>query len=199
MTLVDLSRISKPNITPPSIESEPDYDTFIKLENKYQCELNKMLDDFDKGVPIVWLTANMAIIEMLFLNYQSISNYMDSMIYNNINQSKKGFENGIRTFASAATFGAWIIGKEFKKKYPNQTDKFLNKSTIDIKDIPFKETQILLNAVYLPYYMFALIFTNYYDSEYGKNVRSQKDGHLKDTYQSMMKGILGCFLEGIKS
>lgn len=202
MPKVNLSKIHKPNINPPVILSEPDDNdlvTFEQLGVKYDRERYSMIFINEWEEVAVWRTVHRSIIDMILLNFQSISLYMDNVIYEGITGGKNGLEDGIRTFVMGASFGSWCVGKEFMKNKPSIATKFLNKDTIDINDIPFEETQLLLKAVYLPYFTFAFIFSEYYDSEYGKNVRYQKEGHLTDTYQSTMKGLLACFLEGIKS
>jgi hypothetical protein len=203
MPKVNIHKIKKPNIVPPVTLSELDDGGFMSFEvlgEKYEREMYSMFDAFEwKGEKAVWMTVRRSIIDAIFLNFQTISHYMNDMIYNNISGGKNGFEDGIRTAVTASTFGSWCVGKEFIKNKPSIATKFLNKDTIDINDIPFEETQMLIKAVYLSYCVFADLFSDYYDSEYGKRVKYQKEGHFTDTYQSMMKGILACFLEGIQS
>lgn len=52
-----------------------------------------------------------------------------------------------------------MIGKEWGKKDVELRARLRNKETIDINDIPFDAMQLLAKAIYLPYFLFASVFT----------------------------------------
>jgi hypothetical protein len=82
---------------------------------------------------------------------------------------------------------------------PHLARRFLNKETINLNDIPHDDLHLLLKAAYLPYSVFAIIFSAYYESPIGRITKHKAEGHFGDTYESIMKGIMACFLEGIQS
>lgn len=195
---VDISKVSKPNITPPLILSDPDIKPLEPLIDKYEPILNKTMNGPFGKLP-EWTSIRKALNDVIFLNFQTISYYMDNEVYGNNSEKKNSLEQQVKTVTTLASSCAWMVGKEWGEKDPNLKGKLHNKEAIGINDVPFDAMQLLANAVYFPYFLFAVIFTEYYDSTYGQNVRHQKNGHLVDTYQSMMKGMLACFLMGVKS
>jgi hypothetical protein len=195
---VKLSQISKPKITPPSSLPDPDLTLLNPLIIKYEPVLDKMMGDLG-GKPLEWIEIKRGLDDVILLNYKSISHYMDKEVYRHSIEKKQNWEEQINTATTLATTCAWMIGKEWGQKDFGLRTKLCNKKTIDITDIPFDAMQLLATAVYMPYFLFAGGFTEYYNSAYGKNVRNQKEGHFADIYQGMMRGVLACFLMGVKS
>jgi hypothetical protein len=195
---VNKSKVSKPNLTPPSLLSDPDIRPLEPLINKYERIYDIKVDDPYGKLP-EWASIKKALDDVIFLNFQSISYFMENEVYINSIEKRNFFEHIVKEITTLASSCAWMIGKEWDEKNPNLKAILRNKQTVEISDVPFDAMQLLANAAYFPYFLFANIFTAYYDGAYGKNVRHQKNGHLTDTYQGMMKGMLACFLMGMKS
>jgi hypothetical protein len=195
MSKVNIHKIKKPNIEAPVLLPDMQDDcseTIGQLADKYGREL---LNAIEKGEETILMLVRQSIVDILLLNYQTISFFMK----NAYTLTQDEIESAASMSATSATMGAWCVGKEFMIKKPHLATKFLYKDAIDINDIPYEELQLLEKAAYLPFNIFAVVFSDYYNSTEGKRMRFQKEGHFKDTYQSIMKGVLACFLEGVQS
>jgi hypothetical protein len=203
MSKVNIYKIKKPNIEPPvtlSVQNIEDVTgIFNSLYEKYRTDMHSLIEMKGKGYDVAFITVFRSIVDMILLEYESISLYMNNIFYKKSGGNKNQHEETIKRGAYTATSSAWLIGKEFINRDPYIATQFSNSDTIEIQEIPYGEFQLLLKAVYVIYYPFAVIFTDYYNSKYGHRMRFQKEGHFRDTYQSMMKGMLACFLEGIQS
>lgn len=195
---INLLKIPKPQITPPSELSEPDISSLEPLIKKYEPTLNQIMSN-PYGKPPEWLSIKTHLDDVFLLNFQTISFYMESEVYKGNSQERKWWEEQIKTTTATLVSCSWMIGKEWGKKDIDLRARLRNKETIDINDIPFDAMQLLAKAIYIPYFLFASVFTEYYNSEHGKKLSHQKDGHLKDTYQSIAKVAVACFLIGVKS
>ena len=192
-----ISRVVKPHIPPPPILSKPDTKPLQPLIEKLKPVLQWFMNHPDN--PPEWLPVKQSFDDVLFLNYETISPYMEKEVYKNSPERRTVFEKQVRNYTSMASSFAWMLGKEWGQKDPVLKTELLNKETVKIKDIPVAALKLLENAVYFPYYVFAGVFTRYYDSPEGKDARYQKDRHMADTYQGMLKGMLIGFLIGISS
>jgi hypothetical protein len=186
----------KPKVAPPASLDEPDTDALSPLIEKYESLLDSTLDSF---ISPAWVKYKKAFDDVIFLNFQSISAFMDNEVYMGEPTRKQELEKNIKTATTYAASCGWIVGREWATNFPVLHARLKAKSRIGTDDIPSDAMVLLQTAGYLPYYLFALIFTDYYDSDYGQRTRHQKDAHLKDTYQSIMNGTIMCFLEGVKS
>jgi hypothetical protein len=190
-----LNIFNKPKVAPPSELYEPDLSEFEELSCKYEYMLSEQLNTLQPE-KIVWLKYREAIIDMLLLNFDTISYFMDSVIYPRV--SKGDLDERIRIQSTSATATAWAIGFEYGKVNSLQRSKLIKKKSLDTDDIP-SDIMVQLNKLACSvFYIFALVFTEYYDSRFGIRTRHQKEGHIKDTYQGIMKGIMMCFLDGLK-
>lgn len=194
----EISRIPKPNISPPLILSVPDVKSLEPVMVKYESILNKILDE-RKGLPPTWVKVKLALDDSIFLNYKTISHFMNIEVYENNIDKKRELEDLVKAYTFYAASYAWIVGKEMNERDPKLKQRFNDINSFRVEEIPSDALELLKNAAYLPYYFFAIVFTDYYDSEYGMKVRYQKLGHLVDTYQGIMKGMVACFLDGLKS
>jgi len=195
---INLLKIPKPQITPPSELSEPDVSLLEPLIKKYEPVLNQIMSN-PHGKPPEWLSIKTHLDDMFLLNFQTISFYLESEVYKGNPKERKFWEEQIKTTTTMLASCSWMIGKEWSKKDSDLRARLRNKQIIDINDIPFDAMQLLAKAIYVPYFLFASVFTEYYNSKHGKKLSHQKDGHLKDTYQSIAKVAVACFLIGVKS
>ena len=124
---------------------------------------------------------------------------MKNEVYENNSDMVKKVNELIKTNNYIAASSAWFAGREWGSKSQSLRVRLSGSDKIGINDIPTDALKLLFHSVYYAYYWFAVTFSEYYDSKYATNVRFQKEGHLKDTYQGMMKGILACFIDGIRS
>lgn len=193
-----ISNIPKLEISPPRILTVPDVNNLEPLMNKYESILNKILDE-RKGLPPTWVKVKLALDDSIFLNYETISHFMNIEVYENNIDKKRELEDLVKAYTFYASSYAWIVGKEMNERDPELKQRFNKVNSFQIEEIPSTALELLKNAAYFPYYLFAIVFTDYYDSEYGMKLRYQKQGHLVDTYQGMMKGMVACFLDGLKS
>jgi hypothetical protein len=192
-----ISRVVKPHIPPPPLLSKPDIKPLQPLIEKLKPVLNWFLDHPEN--PPEWLPVKQSFDDVLFLNYETIRPYMEKEVYKSSPDRRTAFEKQVRNYTSMASSYAWMLGKEWGQKDPAIKTELLNKEKVKIKDIPVAALKLLENAVYFPYYVFAGVFTRYYDSPEGKDSAYQKDRHMADTYQGMLKGMLIGFLMGISS
>lgn len=195
---VNLAKMPTPNIYPPANTSEIDITPLEPLLEKNETFIRRLATDPNTRPP-EWLPVKEALQESILLNFQSISQFMNNEVIKN---SKENIMELNELVSKATTMGslyAWIIGKEWKQKDPDLRHRLIEKDTIQLDEVPHDALQLLLIAVLFPYYIFAQFFIDYYDSPYGHSVKYQKTPHLIDTYQAMMKGILACFLMGLKS
>ena len=179
----------KPRVAPPSGLPAPNLDALEPLVKKYESMM-------DQSRP-QWTKVQVAFDNAILLNFDTISYYMERKVYPGL--SRHDLEQKVHTSTSYAALCGWVVGKEWGTRYPDLAIRLRNKSRLDTSDIPSDAMELLTKAVYFPYWLFATIFIGYYDSNFGKQVRQQKDAHLKDTYQSLMNGMIMCFLAGIQS
>jgi hypothetical protein len=198
MSRVNIHKIKKPHIGAPALSPGLDDDcreTISQLTDKYEREIRSMMNAIEKGEESLIIIVRQSIIDVITLNFQSISNFI-KITYT---LTKEEIDSPISMTASEATFGAWCVGKDFMRTKPHLASRFLNKETIDLNDIPHDEQYLLIKAAYLPYSVFAIIFSQYYKSPIGRITKHQEEGHFGDTYESIMKGVMACFLDGIQS
>jgi len=195
---IDISRIPKPEVFPPETLENPDLEPFNYLIDKYQPLATKILSD-RKGELPVWCEVKLALDDTVFANFNSISHFMKYEVCENDSDMIKKANELIKTNNYIAASSAWFVGKEWGSKYPSLRARLSESDKIGINDIPTDALNLLFHSVNFTYYWFAVTFSEYYDSKFGTSVRFQKEGHLKDTYQGMMKGILACFIDGVRS
>lgn len=187
----------KPRIAPPSELNEPDLDALDPIISKQKPFFDKFISSNSQELQN-WVKYKKAMDDLIFLNFMSISHFMD-MLYMNKKVHKLDLEEIIKTSTTYAASCGWMIGREWANNNYNLLAKLINKSFINSDDVPSDAMILLYKATNLPYWHFAVIFTEYYDSPYGQRTRPQKDSHFKDTYQSLLIGVLVCFLDGVKS
>lgn len=188
----------KPNVTPPSTNIELDLTELNILINKYEYLIEKSIDSF-ADEPAFWGKIKLAFDDLLLMNLDSISYYLTNEGSDGDPFIKNKLAERIKTMTTYSAFSGWIIGKEWAKKDRNLY-KYLNKKTIiEITDVPTDAMSLLYKAVNFPYNGFTIIFDGYYKSSIGNKKKHQQQSHYKDTYQSLVKGILLCFLDGVKS
>ena len=190
----------KPKVVSPSNLDEPNWDGLSPIFEKYKYLLNNIPDPLTSALP-TWSKYKDAFDDVIFLNFETISNFMNNEIYKCNLSIKQEFDHNVKTATTTAAFCGWMVGCEWAKNNPNLYSRLKNKSQNEIStnDIPADAMMLLHKAVYFPYWIFASVFTGYYDSRYSQHTRHQKDAHLKDTYQSLLFGELMCFLDGVKS
>lgn len=195
---IDLLNIPKPQITPPSDLLKPDLSLLKPLIDRYTPIVKQLMQGRDRTI-MECLSIKSHVDDVFFANFQSISFFMEKEVYQGSSQERKWFEERIDTATTALAIYSWMIGKEWGIKDKNLRARLHEETTIDANEIPFDAMVLLTKAINIPYYIFAVIFTDYYESGYGERLHNQKDGHLKDTYQSFTKAAIACFLIGIKS
>ncbi len=200
MVKININKIEKPNINPLYLSTEPcdrDMEIIYKLQGRYTTVLERMAKDQLKGKESIWYPIRQSILDYELLNFQSFSYYMENEVYKN--KKRDEFEHDLKITIDDAVFTAYLVGKDFKNNNPYLTDKYIYKDSIEINDIPNEEIKLLEISTWMAYYLFGLITSDYYDSNYGKKLKHLKEGHLTDAYCGIMKGMLACFLEGIQS
>lgn len=195
---VDISRIPKPIISPPSVIVAPEIEFVDGLLGKYWTIINEHLDNKNNREPVIF-KVKLAIDNVILVNFKSIDYFMKNEVYDNSIEKEEELIELIKRYNTLATAYAWIIGYEWGQNYSRLKLHLEETEIINIEDIPADTLQKLIDATYYAYYLFALVFNEYYESIYGKNVRYQKEGHLEDIYQGMMKGILACFIDGVRA
>jgi len=190
-----LGRKRKPDIEPPSSLPEPERGDLDPIITKYTPLIDSMFNPSWRPLPS-WVQFKKAMDDLLFLNFRSISNYMENEWYKRI--GKQEFEVTLKETTTAAASCGWMVGYEWATHDLNLHFNLGPKIYLSVDDIPIDALKLLLKAAYFPYYFFASIFTDYYKSSYGQRTRDQKDAHLKDTYQSLLEGVFMCFLEGVR-
>jgi len=185
----------KPNIEPPSSLPEPERGDLDPIIEKYKPLIDSQFDPPWRPLP-GWVQFKKAMDDVLFLNFKSISNYMENEVYKRI--SKQEFEATVKDASTAAASCGWMIGREWAIRDLDLHSSLGPKNYLSVDDIPADALKLLLKAAYFPYWLFASIFTEYYKSSFGERTRDQKDAHLKDTYQSLVEGVFLSFLEGVR-
>lgn len=182
----------KPNVEPPPGLPDPEFDAFNDLIKKYQneYEINLFADNLSDVVRI-----KEAMDDVFDIEFTGIRNFLRSTKTSDQMAEIARFRN---MFTSIATSASWMIGRESASKDALLKTRLEHKRNIDIDDVPNDAMMLLTKAVYLPYWLFASVMSDFYDSRYGARNRYQKEAHLKSTYQSFMKGVLMCFLAGVK-
>lgn len=186
----------KPNLEPPSSLLEPESGDLDPIIKEFQPLIDSQFDPPWRPLPS-WVQYKKAIDDVLFLNFNSISNYMEHEYYEKVS-SKQQFDEDVKSASTFAASCGWMIGHKWAI---NDLDLYSNlgpKDHISVDDIPVDALKLLLQAAYFPYWLFASIFTEYYKSRYGERTRDQKDAHLQDTYRSIVEGVFLSFLEGVR-
>jgi len=183
---------TKPKVAPPSDFKSPDLELFRPLLNKYESILQT-------GALSGCARYKEAIDDVILMNFGTISYFMNDVVYKNNNENKRKIEDALKVASSNATTLAWVIGKEWASKDPSFRERLKGKSRISTDDIPADAMELLGKAVNFPFSIFAKIMSDYYNSNYGRGTRYQKDAHLKDTYQGLISGMLMIFLYGVQS
>lgn len=188
----------KPKLAPPQSLEEPDLSALDPLVEKYRTAAATFAHRQFGRTP-AWARIKEAFDDVVFMNFRSIKFFIDAAVDQFGNEWKSQVEERVKRSSSYAASCGWIIGREWGSRDPTLRARLRTRDGIDTDDVPADAMELLGKAVYYLYSVFAEIFTTYYDSEYGRRVRRQKDDHLRDTYQSFMKGMLICFLSGVKS
>jgi hypothetical protein len=187
----------KPQVTPPQNLEEPDFRELDRLIEKHRAAAERFTNQQIGQTPS-WGRIREAFNDAVFYNFESISQFMRFFCQNS-DERKNLLEDRVKRSSNFAASSAWIIGREWASRHSALRDKLKTKEEIEIDEVPSDAMELLARAVYYLYSLFAEIFTFYYDSEYGRRTRQQKDNHLRDTYQAFMKGMFACFLSGAKS
>ena len=172
-----LSKASKPTITPPPSLDKPDLDLLEPIIQKYQPHLNRIMGG--NTIP-EWLYVKKTFDDLIFLNLQTISHFMDNEVYEHDNRKKKGLEEQIKTATTMSVSCAWMIGKEWSRKDSSLRQNLRNKNRIELKDVPKDALFLLEKAILPPYSVVSIFFNEYYNSSYGKHLSYQQEGHLTD-------------------
>lgn len=188
---------TKPDVTPPTTNNEPDFSEFDPLVEKYEHYLKNSMEFFDELPKFGKI--KLAFDDLIFMNLKSINYYLDNECYNGDFLVKKKMEEHIKTLTAYGTFCGWAVGREWGLKDRHLLNKLKHKSKIKMNEVPSDALILLHKATYFPYWIFTLIFDDYYKSSIGSKSSYQKTAHYKDTYRSLLNGILMCFLDGIKS
>ena len=154
---------SKPEISPPLILTELDLEELNKLAEKYEPLIMSKSEPFWRPRP-PWIQYADAIDDVLFLNFASISYFMENEVYKQVDKSVH--EETVKDLTTLAASCGWIIGHEWRSL--DLIKEYENNNFLTVDDIPPKALKTLLKAIYPPYYLFASIFTKYYESDYGK-------------------------------
>ena len=189
------NKSKKPNIDPPEILHELDQGDLKPLIEKYEPLIDEQFEPSWRPLP-GWVEYKKAMDDVLFINFRSISHYMENVVYQQVSQYEH--EKTVKELTTFAASCGWMVGREWAIRDLDLHSCLGPKNQLDVDDIPSDALKLLIDAVYFPYYLFASIFTKYYDSSYGQRTRDQKKDHFKDTYQSLLKGEFFCFLEGVR-
>jgi len=192
-----MSPFSKPKLAPPQDLSEPDFRDLDILNDKYRAEANAFAHQ-TLGRTWGWYRIKESFDDLVFLELNSIKNFMVKGFWQD-DSRKKIIDERIRKSTTFAASSGWVIGREWATKYPDLCAKLKNKDEIDTDDVPADAMVLLGKALWYLYSLFVKIHMVYYDSDYGRPIRNQKEEHFRSTYQSLMKGMFTCFLSGVKS
>lgn len=186
----------KPKVEPIIPKNEPDFRELESLILKHKAAAiqyeNRKIGNLES-----WGRIREAYNDVFSINLQSISMYMQ--YFCDTQQKKDALEERIYLNNTFAAYSSWIVGREWGFRYPDLVARFRDKTVIIAGEVPADAMEMLNKSLYDSYSLFSQIFGFYYDSEIGRPVRFQKENHLKDTYQSMLRGSLICFLSGVKS
>jgi len=187
--------LRKSNSSSPILE-DPDLDTLEPLIIKYR---DNFLNRFDFSKPPEWYKYKKAIDDVIIRNFDSISFFMNNKIYKNKKSNQEKLLENVKTASMYATSCGWMIGYDCCIRDGLLKSRLASRVNIQKGDIPKDAMNLLQIAAYNPYWIFATMFIQYYESSYASLVRSQKDFHLRDTYNGILTGVMMCFLYGAQA
>lgn len=189
----------KPRIDPPQdLDNEPDFSELVDILEKHQ-EIALKLAHKKIGGLKSWVEIREAIKDAVNYQFAGISNFLDRHFYQQDKQKEKLHQKRISQYSNFTASSSWAVGREWGLRDPELRDRVRKLEYIDIYKLPKEVVELLKLSVFDIYSMFYFPHKFFYESPYGRLSRGQMDNHMRDTYQSMMKGALMCFLSGVKS
>lgn len=193
--------VIKPKILPPDLS-----DAFFQSHDQRTHNLERLMNCYNGDIKYLtsdlqWHESNpvcryrTAMIDLLEINFSSISFFLSSSLKK---KEIKDLEKDILNCSTTAILGAWVLGIDFFLNNNNEDQPNISSESFRISNLPPKTRYLLLTAGNIPYILFGTYFLDYYHSPFGKNMRFQQEGHLIDTYQSIMVAVRECFIEGIR-
>lgn len=194
---------SKPSIDPPKgLDNpdypEPDYSGLYHLLEKHE-EVASRMANTEFGGAKSWVEMREHLKNAVNIQLSSISNFLDRRFYQNDQDRKELYKTRIHQYSNFAASGSWVIGREWGARDPDLRQKLSNSKTVDLSLLPNEVIELLRLSIFEIYTLFYFPHKFFYESRYGRRTRKQRKAHMRDTYQSMMKAALICFLSGIKS
>ncbi len=184
-------------IIPPPIIDDPDLVTLDPIVQKYRSIINNNINLQNAKEP-EWVCFKKALDDVFEFNFESIFFYLEKEVFFGESIKKKEFEDHYKTATTYATSCCWMIGREFSKMdRALQEDLKINKQ-ITINNIPKRAIELIKIAAYFPYWYFANVFSEYYESPYTMH-KNQKESHLANTYKVIINCLIKCFYEGVIS
>lgn len=194
---------NKPDIDPPKGLDNPDFpeQDFTELYHlleKHEGEARRLANTEIRGTKS-WAEIREHIKNIVDIQLAAISNFLERHFYEGDQTRKNLYKTRIHQYSNLAASGGWVIGREWGERDPGLREALSEKKTLDIELLPDGAVKLLRLAVFEIYSIFYFPHKFYYESRYGRRTRKQREPHMRDTYQSMMKGVLICFHSGIKS
>lgn len=193
----------KPDIDPPQGLDNPDYPELdysglYHLLEKHEEEASRLANT-EIGGTKSWVEMREHLKNVVNIQLSAISNFLDRHFYEGDQERKDLYKTRIHQYSNFAASGSWVIGREWGAKDQNIRQKLSNSSMVDINLLPNEVVELLRLSIYEIYSFFYLPHKFFYESRYGRRTRKQRKAHMRDTYQSVMKAALICFLSGVKS
>ncbi len=201
-TIVDNTQpnVNKPDFLPPQITDE-----FIESLPHIGDKLNNLVKKYITDVNYyktgsTWIGSNIqqyrtALKDMLILNFSSISSFLDPQLNR---KERKELDKNIATYATLATMGSWVVGIDYYNNYKDNALSIITDKYFSLRKLPQYYMNLVLSTASIPYGFLGMYLLAYYDSDYGRNMKFQQEGHFVDTYQSMLVAVRECFLDGIR-
>jgi len=193
----------KPDVDPPKGLDDPnfpeqDFSELYHLLEKHEEEARRFANIEVGGIKS-WAETREHIKNVVEIQLAAISNFLDRHFYEGDQTRRNLYKTRIHQYSNLAASGGWVIGREWGERDPGLREKLSAMKSIEIELLPADAVKLLHLAVFEIYSIFYFPHKFYYESTYGRRTRKQREPHMRDTYQSMMKGALICFLSGIKT
>ncbi len=194
---------NKPDIDPPMGLDDPDFpeqdytELYLLLE-KHDEDARRLANAEIGGIKS-WVEMREHIKNVVTIQLGAISKFLERHFYEGDQARKDLYKTRIHQYSNLAASGGWVIGREWGERDLGLREKLRNRKTVNIQSLPDDAVRLLHLTLFEIYSIFYFPHKFYYESPYGRRTRKQREPHMRDTYQSMMKGVLICFLSGIKS
>ena len=193
----------KPNVDPPKGLDNPDYPEadfsgLYELLEKHKEEASRMAN-IEFGGTKSWVEMREHLKKVVNFQLSAINNFLDRHFYEGNQERKDLYQTRIHQYSNFAASGSWVVGREWGAKDPELRQKLSNARTVEINLLPDDVVEHLRLSIFELYSLFYFPHKFFYESRYGRRTRKQRKAHMRDTYQSMMKAALICFLSGLKS